>query len=423
MATESYALATINKLLKVIYADKESQEQILNDFPSFGLIKKVNKFQGENFQFSLYGSGGQGVSVDFASAITNRTAGTQLKPVVTRGQIYGYATMDREAMLACAGGNSSFKDLVKRVKRDLDVQLRRTLGAFLFGDGGGSFGQIKAGSAVNTTLLNLADPNTVVFFEPKQILEVSVTNGRTGAVRVGTLEIASVDRDNGILTMTANLNAGIAAVAAGDYVFVKGNHATSYGGKVITGIPGWIPKVAPSPGENFFGVDRSVDAYRFAGIRYLGGGSTIKEAILLGLAKAGREGANPKTILLNPIDYGAMANSLDNKTDTVRVMAKDADVGYEGVKISSPTQAGKLSILGDSSVMVGDAWCLDFDDFEFRTLCETGKFPEVINLEGLSGALERLPTSDGYALRFGGFGNLVCYRPANQLYVKLPTAP
>lgn len=419
-----YSITTINKLLKVVQDDKEANDLILNDFPTFGMIKKVNDFVGENYQFALSGAGGQGISPDFASAIANSTASNDLKPIIYRAQMYGYATVTREALLACAGVKGGYIDLAKKIKKDLDRGFKRGVAGLLFGDGGGAFGRIDATTNLASTTLKLRDPNSVVFFEKGMRLELSATNGTTGAVRAGTvLTVMAVDRDNGWLTVDANISTSIATATVNDWVFVAGYHANSYGQRVMLGIPSWVTRVAPTPGENFNGIDRSVDAFRFAGIRYLGGGASIKQAILLGLTKAGREGANPRTLGLNPMDLGAFADSLDNKADTVRLKASGAEVGYDAITIVSPTQNGKISVYGDASIPVGEAWALDLGDFEVKTLTQTGKFPEIIQMPGEGGYLERIANADKYAIREGGFANLICRNPANQVFIQLPTRP
>lgn len=420
---EEINVTTIVKMLKTIFDHKPSRDQILNDFPSFGMMKKVNKFYGENYVFSLKGAGGQGAAMDFASAIANASAATYLKPTVTRGQIYGYATMSREAILACNGTDGSFENLSQSVKDDLVTTLRRMLGQQMFGDGGGSYGKLKAGSVVNTNKLYLADKNSHTFFERGQTLQLSSTNGTTGAVEAGTVTVTGVDRTLGVLTLNAVLNTAIPTAANTMWVFIRGNHNTQFGGKIITGMPGWIPKTDPVLGvDSFWGIDRGVDPWRFAGLRYLDGGSTIKETLLLALGLCAHQNANPKVFLMNPLDYAALANSLDNKSDTVRLSAYKADVGYDGVFLRSPTAAGKASILGDASIPIGDCWGVDFDDWEFRTLCSSGEFPELIKNPASGSYLQTIADKDSYGIRYGGFGNTICYKPANQIYVRLPTA-
>lgn len=385
------------------------------------MMPKKNNFGGDSFKFSFSGSGGAGASVDFESAMLNADVADYLQPEVRRGQIYGYATMTREAILACTGNDTAFKDLSKEVKDKLVKSLKRMISQQLFGDGGGSFGKLKAGSVVNTNKLYLDERWMVTFFEKGQYLQLSTTNGLTGAIEAGTVRVTAVDRANAVLTLDQVLNVGIPTATNAMWVFVRGNHYNSFGQRVITGIPGWIPRTDPAPGENFKGIDRSIDPWRYAGLRYLDGGSTIKEALMFGLALAGHEGANPTTIIVNPMDLGALAESLDNKSDTVRLQAYKADVGYDGVFLRSPTMRGRVDVIGDASVSLGDAWGLDFNDWEFRTLCETGSFPELIKMPGEGGYLERIATKDAYAVRYGGFGNSICYNPANQIYIRLPT--
>jgi hypothetical protein len=66
----------------------------------------------------------------------------------------------------------------------------------------------------------------------------------------------------------------------------------------------WIPYNRPIEGDNFYGVDRTMDTVRLAGSVYVqednqGFNNTISNALLLSL----REGGVPSRLFLNPRDY------------------------------------------------------------------------------------------------------------------------
>ena len=72
----------------------------------------------------------------------------------------------------------------------------------------------------------------------------------------------------------------------------------------------WIPATAPSAGDAFWGVDRSKDVTRMAGVRFDGSSESIEEALIDGAALVAREGGQPDYCFMNFTSYAALEKSL-----------------------------------------------------------------------------------------------------------------
>src|SRR5581483_9521973 len=82
-----------------------------------------------------------------------------------------------------------------------------------------------------------------------------------------TVTITGLNRSTGTLTASGNWTAGIAAVAAGDYLFPQGD----YNNVMPGALGGWL--TTPGGGDSFYGVNRNADVTRLAGLIQTGAGN------------------------------------------------------------------------------------------------------------------------------------------------------
>jgi hypothetical protein len=259
--------------------------------------------------------------------------------------------------------------------------------------------------------LVLKDRNSVVNFEKGMVLNLAATDGTSGAKKAGTLTVLSVNRDTGTVVMTGNITAGVATAASQDFIFQNGDFDSVR--SMPVGIPGWIPKVAPSPGDNFFGLDRSGDT-RLSGVRYTAGaGGPIEETLIQAAARLVREGGTPDLVAMNPLDYANLVVALGSKVVYDRLgSSDDPKFGFDTVKLMGPK--GPIMIVPEFNVGTGDAWMLTSSSWCFETLLDA---PRILNLDG--NELRADPTTDSYILRIGYYGQFTCDAPGWNAYVAL----
>ncbi len=397
---DSTALAQI---LKVQYTQKKVNNLCYAESALFAKMRKTTNFGGKVEQVAFQYGSPQGRGAAFATGLANMTASVYDAVSVTRAKDYAFAQVTGEMVDAAKDGDYALLDGLKREIDNAFYTCARSIANSLFAAGGGARGRIGATTVLGSTLLVLSDPNSVVNFEKNMVLNLSATDGTTGAKKAGTLTVVSVDRDAGTLTLSGNISAGVATAALNDYIFQNGDFETTK--SLPTGLAGWIPTVAPTPGDNFFGLDRSQDPVRLAGVRFSStSGGPIEETLITAAARLVREGGKPDTVVMNPIDYANLVVALGSKVIIQSTQLPDADIGVQVLKLQGPK--GPMDIICDANCPTGFAYMLTLSTWRFHSLKAA---PRILNADGMD--MIRDATTDSYILRIGYYGNILCDAP------------
>lgn len=272
------------------------------------------------------------------------------------------------------------------------ITLGISAGSALFGNGGGAIGQISAGSSVGTATITLANISQILNFQVGMLLNASVDDGTGGGGTRNagaTVTITNVNTATGQLTASGNWTAGIAAVAAGDFLFQNGD----YNAKII-GLSGWLPATSPSS-TAFNGIDRSVDPERLGGVRYAGLGAPKTESLIQLAALISRFNGKPDYAVMNPLDFVDVAKELAVKQMYVPKTAMsfgDAQISFEGFQLAAPT--GMVTCLQDPFCPQGTAYELQMDTWELVSVGALPKFADFDKAKWL-----RQPAADTYQAR------------------------
>ncbi len=174
----------------------------------------------------------------------------------------------------------------------------------------------------------------------------------------------------------------------------------------LSGMGAWIPATAPSPSENFWGVDSSVDPTRLSGIRYDASAFTIEEGITNALAVLNREGGKPDLCIIDFESFASLVNSLGAKVQYIQVKHDSVDVAFDGITFVSAY--GRVTVLPDRSCPSQTAFLLNTSTWKLRSM---GPVPEILTygLEGLQGL--RVGNADALEVRIGHYSNLICNAP------------
>ena len=209
----SLDITALTAVLKVQYTQKKVNTLSYTNNPLWAMLPKRTDFVGINKVVALRNANPQGRAYDFTSGLTNVSPSVYNKFTVTRAKDYAFGRVFGEAIEASAKDAGS---LLAGLKAEIDGAMytaTRSLAKDLYGNGGGSRGQISAGSNVGTPTITLADTSQIVNFEPGMKLRVSATDGTSGSQRAGTVTVTAVDRVAGTITASGNWTAGIAAAA------------------------------------------------------------------------------------------------------------------------------------------------------------------------------------------------------------------
>lgn len=359
MAIDAVSLAAI---LKEVYPEGLPNEFLYKRSPFLALIRKdTEALQGELVKIPTNYGNPQGVGADFTQARANITDQLNAAFDLTHKNYYGFATITGESIDRSKTDRGSFIRVLTSTIEKTKYSMGRMMARYQLGNGSGVLGQISAGSTVGSAVITLANPSDARWFEVGMKLVAAASDAASGgSLRSSgaTVTLTKVDRATGDLTASGNWTAGIAAVAAGDYLFRQGDWQT-----VISGYEAWVPRTAPSA-TTFFGVDRSVDS-RLGGLRASFTDRSIIEGVQDALELLAREDSGADFGVLQSQDWMALSKMLqaDGSLRTSMLESDTAGVGFKAIEVTGPS--GTCKIISDPNMTKGrffagqlDTWCM-----------------------------------------------------------------
>lgn len=399
-------LTNMNAALKELYDGQSVENLVYSDNPFLAMVKKKTDFGGKYKPVPIITSLTQGRSATFANAQANQTGVGIQSFLLSRVADYSLATIDNQTMLASASDKMAF---IEGAKLNIDSAIRtctNSLASSLFRTGTGSVGQI---GSITTGVITLANAADVVQYEVNMTLNANATDG--GTPRAAKGYVIAVDRQAGTVTVASSGLGGSAATPSGwttnDYLLVDGDNNAK-----VKGLAAWLPATSPTTGDSFFGVDRSVDPTRLAGVRYDGSAQSIEECLIDASSLVAREGGKPKVCITNYASYSALEKALGAKVQYVDVKA-NAEVGFRGIMINGA--ASQIQVFPDRNCQANVAFLLQMDTWTLESL---GDAPQILKYgDGLE--MLRVSNADAGEVRVGYYANLACNAPGWNAYVKL----
>lgn len=411
--------------LKELYKDSKDymKDLVYKENPWLALVPKDESpdgFAGKYIPVPLEYGNPQGRSHTFSSAQGNQTATSLVSFFVYVISDYQLVTITNLLMEQTKSNAGAFVDAAKLQIDGGFRNITNNIAFSLFDDGTATRGQIAAAGysfSNPTATITLANPQNIVNFEVGMTLRASATRG--GAVSDDVGVVASVNRATGVMTLTMEDASPDTEWANSAFLTVDGDLPTAGASGTgsylsLSGLSAWIPSTAPGGSDNFWGVNRSADPTRLAGVRYDASSYTIEEGITNALALLNREGGKPDLIIMDFASYAALVNALGAKVQYVQVKHDEVEVAFEGISFQSAY--GRVTVLADRSCPPQTAYVLTVSTWKLRSL---GKVPHILTygLEGLEGL--RVGNADALEIRIGYYGNLICSAPGWNMVVSL----
>lgn len=440
VGTSAYA-----NLLKTRYTRKKIMDLTVRRCPTMAQIDKDTGFGGggDGYVNPVILDTNQGISGTFYAAKQNRSPGSDKKFNVTRRTLYGVFAVSGEVIRASQRNDLAFMAAKTRQMDSTWKGFGREMGIHFFRDGTGRRGRLASTVDVSSAAaLELEDHADAKFLSVDMAISLTAagatyrnaTTDSEGNARGAVAYIKAVDEDAGTFTVAATrggaavaINTLIAAAAVSDYIVRDGDLNT-----VPHGLAGWIPATAPTPGDSWFGVDRSTDPRKLAGLRH---GSTpspvafTQANVIKFINKLYAVEADTDLVVCSPDNWAALEIELGAKktyVDKVTLGARGyrsketgeaeviAGIGFEALKIHGPN--GDVAIIQDTFCPNNRAYGLDTDTWEFSSNQE---MPQIL-AEDNGELLLREANSESYEGRIGGEGNLVCNAPGLNGVMVLP---
>lgn len=404
----THTTTTLDAVLKELYKGQAVQDLVYDASarPFLSMLKK-NPFAGRNMPLPVIVEDSVGVGAVFGTAQTNVGASTLDQFVITTVKDYSLGRIETEALMASRNDKGAFLSGLKHTVDTALNALSNRLESALFRDGTGSIGQVSSLSSGNT-VITLTNPEDIVNFRVGQDIVASSTT--TGALRSATSQaIQSVDRDAGTITFASTIPSTFDAYA-NDYLFVEADRVGNVANQRIKGLDAWIPSSAPDS-TAFFGVDRSVDSTRLAGVRYSGNAAAIEESIVGGAARLGREGsARPDVALMSFQTFRRLVNELGSKVQ--RDAGGMATAGFQSLEVYGPR--GPIKCVPCTFAQNDVIWLLTLSSWQ---LVSMGEPVQILNQDG--SRVLRVSDADALEVRCGSYSQLACSAPGRNARISL----
>jgi len=404
----SLDLNTVTQALKEHYKDLRVKNMVYKDNPLLALMPKYEQFGGENMPIpTQYGIANRR-SATFGTGQALNTATSLARFVLTRVKDYSFASITGESIKATESNADAF---LKYATLEIDgaiQSLTRSLAVGLYGDATGKIGTFSAISATTNgtgRTITLTNAEEVTNFEVGMILKFA-PDASTG-VRADVYEITAVDRDTGILTGTISGSSG--AIATSDFLVQSGDYVSGGDRLKISGLEAWIPSGTPGA---LFGVTRTADRTRLAGVPFNGASMPIEEALVSAASRLAREGGSPDHCFMDYTQFANLEKALGSKVVYDKVSSDDADVGFQALSIIGPK--GPIRVIADQNCTPNVAYLLQMDTWTLNSL---GAAPHILDLDG--NRMLRESSADAYEVRVGFYGNVGCTAPGYNSRVAL----
>jgi hypothetical protein len=390
--------ATIKAILKDFYPKGLPLDLTYQDFPFLALIPRDESFYGDSMKMPVKYGNNPGRSASFGAAQLNSNYTKNVAFFLERAADYAIAKLTNEEMEAAEVDQGAF---VRTLQHEIEGATKAAViseAISLAEDGEGTLAQIDSGVTLGSTALQLRDPELVVRFEVGQKIQLaSAKVGGTLRDSGATLTINAINRNTGLLTVSANIST-ISGATVNDWIVIEGDFQAK-----PKGFSAWIPETDPTSSP-FFGVDRTADVVRLGGIRDDFSNLPIEEALVKAMKRVHREGSSADYAFLNYEKFAELENSLGSKVQYVDVMAKDVGVGFRGIKVNS----GKLpvTVLADLTVPSNRLWVVQQNTWKLASL---KKSIRILDQDG--NKMLRVSNADSMEIRIGGYKQFGCMAP------------
>lgn len=375
------------------YLDNQITDAVYDDNY---LVKrfKHESFNGDQFSKACKVRRGGGVSPDFATSQANSTAAGYGKWRTDPKKLYKSVYIDNQALKNVKDENALVTVLTEAMDDGM-AAFYQEIEIAMWGVGSGSRGTV---GSVSTTALTLANVEDVVNFEVGDII-VAAAAEVSGGLDAGSVTITRINRDSGILYAAANWATGIAAIAAGRFLYHQGDRNAK-----AEGLLAHLPTVRSASPYTFQNIDLSLDWTRLGGLLVPSMNKPVGQALQDGMARAKREGCKPDRIVMS----GNRANLLANELGQGRIVSNGdtkANIGFSGITLNTPNGRYEVDVA---------TFCPDNYAFGLPRECRIVSQGKLIDYAGTGDETIRLsPTADTSEIRLASYANLFIGDPNN----------
>lgn len=409
------SIATSVAIVKTKYSPDYVKFVVYDENPSFASIKHDETWDGGSEQIAVQTETPIGGGTTIAQAQANMGPGNYSNFLVSRIEDFGVARIKGQALRAVVKGPGAMLSLWSRELTGILLHVTRSAAINMWRTGTGSRGTISTGSTVGSATITLATIQDVSNFYINMQVQASATDGGTLDSAGATAKITKINRITGTLTVATTWSGVIPAIATGHLLGRNGDMPNGSGTNLmVTGIQGWVPPNASRPvsATTFWGLDRSPDEVRLAGLAIDGTNTPMQEALIEAIAMATVEGAKIDRVWMHPRDRANFVKELGAKVLYTRTGVSAGDMGEVGFKaIEMNLEEAEVKIMADINVPRFQCFVTQWDTWTFGSC---GPAPGLLEIGGQEVVV---PNDDSLEARTGYYGNLWNNGPAFSCWI------
>jgi len=328
--------SSLNFLYKRLYAKGLDEDALMSGNNLLKWVKRDKKFaspQGKAIAAPYVNPQGIGATYATADANTQPRQGVQF--LVTQAKMIGRVDISRDVLQNAENGGDEAQ-FINAFTSEVDgatEMFGQEINQRLYGSTLGERAKVHPTTAISTTQLTLANYQDAQFFEVGMFVSAA---DPAGAQRNAgsTVRIVAVDPATGVLTANQNWST-ITGITNGDSLI-----RASFWTASLAGLAGWVP-TSVTPGESFFGVDRSPYRTRLAGVYFDASTFSIRQGFLksFGFARQqiGGKFDQKAPIFVHPDNFIQIVQSVEAVRILDLKLETSYNVGIEAVEVLGNT--------------------------------------------------------------------------------------
>jgi hypothetical protein len=405
MASAS-TISALQTMYKTVYHGRDLSNQAKRKTAAYDQVAKYDDFDGANLTFPFNYAMPVGVSPTFATAQANPKASKFANWIMTtRKTLYGFLTIDAQAMKAARKDLGAFLRLRQKETNEILSYMKMVLGGHAFwGDGAGDMAQVTAVTGSDpATAFTVAQRDVIKFHLNQRLVFNATRTGTSAGIKVSVFTVTAVNRLTGVITVTKTSGVGAGTdPATNDYAYLEGSYdALPYG--VAAFIPAADPGVGTVP-ATLLGMTRTDDPTMKAGWRVDWQGSIEETAKYLTTLMGQYFDKDSSCLWLSRFNWHRLEMELSAQGRKV-IDAKATQVfGSPALMLLTPE--GEVPVVADNYLGDDVGYVLDMSAIEVHHL---DGLIHVVDDDGLS--LIRQTADDGVEIRFRSWSENIIQRP------------
>lgn len=405
MASAS-TIAALQKMYKTIYHGRDLSNQAKRRTTAYDMVAKYDDFDGAQLVFPFNYGLPVGVSPSFSLAQASPTASKFDNWVMTtRKTLYGFLTINAEAMKAARKDIGAFLRLRQKETNEILSYMKMVLGGHAFwGDGAGDLARVTAVTGSNpATAITVAQIDVIKFHLNQRLVFNATRTGSSAGIKNSVFKVTAVNRVSGVITISRVSGSGAGVdPATNDYVYLEGAYDAFPLG-VSAFVPANDPGVSGVP-TTLLGMDRSDDPVMKAGWRSTWQGSIEESAKYLVTLMGQYFDRFNSALWLS--DYNWFRLEQELTAQGRKVIDARATQVFGSPALALLTPGGEIPVIADSYLSNDVGFVLDMSAIEVHHL---DNLIHIVDDDGLG--LIRQAADDGVEIRFRSWSENIIQRP------------